>query len=793
MDGLTSLIDRGASLGISITKRKVGLRDVYDLDTSGCNTLEHSDDCPVRQFTLSHLKVVDVFLSAIERGLTYDHPAKLPAREVSFTLDEIHEMAGSQFSNPPDDEKDDFIGSDGKPFQRRRKARVGSERQSRLVFYRAAWELCRWWMESFQYIRVEGGAMSLAAFTHHQETLHNSFVDYWFIMQKQLIAVVAKHRRAYVTTYWQRLLHARARLCPGSHSLFSANIQDTTDELVSDMILSFEAYLLPVENILKAPPYNLPRYGKDNPSFLQFFGLQEHRVRDGATGQERIEEVESPKYGSVVKFMTASGRTGGIGGAKEMIVFSEAGMDGPDWDTITNQSAEALPKKGPSLLVYEGTGEHGGSFLNSLISLAEKPNSGHKLFFLCWLDDPAQRLPLAPGETQVTPLEHCQGGRQRDAEELHRIRTEFKRRVGFDKIEDPTQRLELLKRCEESLNWRKHQGMPRLKFNPLAFNMNHPTTVDDQRTTVAESVFDGYLVAELDKEFERRRALIPEGSDFPHIYPHLFNENQMPVETLHILHPRNPMMWTLVCVDPSQGTNPSSGDPSAIGCWGFLRDGSVTLLAIHDGRIPVSAQARVAMLLSKMYRSVDGSMAMISVETVDKWGQGVVREIMDMGHRSGEMPKLYHMTGALLTDVDREPGFRMDANTKNTSIQIMAEWLPMWIVDYKGFFQQAARFTKLNLNRAIVRGAKGSPDDIVTMSLQAAYIGSGMGFFRSRRIETDELPADEKLTVLVPDKPPEPPRRRTGWDEFMDEVSKHRSRAFGEEALWDDILDPVRG
>jgi hypothetical protein len=176
-----------------------------------------------------------------------------------------------------------------------------------------------------------------------------------------------------------------------------------------------------------------------------------------------------------------------------------------------------------------------------------------------------------------------------------------------------------------------------------------------------------------------------------------------------------------------------TNDPSAIGAWSFYGNGEVKLMAVHDGIVPGRMQAQIAFLLADMYRSSGGGMAMVSVDVKERWGQSVLAALIRMRNGKGEAPPLYRMRGTELgSETQNEPGFDLNVVTKSFGIQHLAQWLSQWRLDYRAIYLQLAKYGKLPraARTDAFKGQEGAPDDLVSMMLQATYIGWQWGFFR---------------------------------------------------------------
>lgn len=622
------------------------------------------------------------------------------------------------------------------------------DRMTRSEFYAFAMEHLRWFMESYLFFRPEGGGQPHPLIlTPHQLELHELFVRHWIVEQEPLYLVVAKHRKAYVTTYFGGLGLSLCILNPGTNGFLAANDWPTTEKVRRNIVKPFWDFLPPADAKEKARPFDLPLKGGDDPDDLVWHNLILVNETDPRTGQRQTLEKFSPSGGSYFTFLSAGSEKGGVSQSLDFALFTEAGIDGPNWDTNVDRTVDAFPKTKRHLLVFEGTGEHGGSFLNSLIDIAEEESSEHKLVFLRWFNDPNMRRKIPKGK-RVQPT-GTGVKRQRDAEELARIRSEFHQYYNIDQITDERVRQGLIQQLDECLYWRQTISLPRLRYNFMKFNSHHPTTLQDQRMSHGKSIFDGDMIKELEDAYEARRAAykrIPEKARPP--YPRRFPV-KLPggdlLDTVVLYHAPEKGWKYLVCVDSSEGV--PGGDDSAIGVFGFSPDGHVVLAALHSGLIDAETQARVAFALSDLYRTIGGGMAMVSVE-IERYGVAVLARLRKLRTDKNERPPLYHMRDADKPGQrDKNPGFRTDRFTRPTAIEFFGNWGRQWVIDVKEAYAQFRSFGRAPNGK--IKGL-GYPDDIVLICLQAAWIGVEWNCYRPPK---PQVVQDEVIKSLRPSDP----------------------------------------
>jgi len=267
------------------------------------------------------------------------------------------------------------------------------------------------------------------------------------------------------------------------------------------------------------------------------------------------------------------------------------------------------------------------------------------------------------------------------------------------------------------------------------------------------------------------------------------------LHTCHILHPPESGIRYLVTVDPSMGVK-KTGDPSAIMVWGFYQDSRVKLFAVNDGVLPVMMQAQIAFKFSELFRTY-GEMSTVSVENVDKYGTAVINALRKMKTPKGDKAPLYHMRApGFGSRTEIMPGFSMNPQTKTYAIQTLRSWLPLWQVDYKPWFGQLANFQQVNITKAIVRGANGIHDDLVTSSLQAAFIGVEWGAFNvpmtPNTIDRLPSPDDELPAADLNIRNQEKHHDETAMEFWIRTHKDAPKEPATMTSAWGEVLDPIR-
>lgn len=596
-------------------------------------------------------------------------------------------------------------------------------------FWQFAAEHLRWFIETYFFFNageVNSPDLRPLHFTPHQIRLHEALVKGWYINKEQTIVVVGKHRRAYVTTYSTAAITALS-LCYRVNALITANSWDVTRFIKNDMVRVYIDNLPPSGEPDKQHPFNIPIISPDADDLIQFARVKEDKSTGEITTQKR--------GGQYILFKPASSREGGVSRQLPLQLYSEAGLSGQgvNWDLISKRSANALPKQGPALVIYEGTGETGSSFINKMVKIAEDPTTSYVLKFLKWYDDPLCWLMDPERRMKIFPVGTSAKEKERDALEIERIAKAYREDHNYkDLKKHEAARHERL--LYAALRWRQYVKMPAVKYSTLEFNVDFPTTLEDMRPSVRNTVFDAYVIEDLKEAAIARLKKAEESEDplenrFPCVYP-IEGENDKVIQTLRLLRHPGVGARRVIVVDASSGLpgrDPSAAMVARFENYGKKGNSKVTIEAVHDGVVSSDALAQIALSMADIYRGPQGELPVIAIED-EKYGRSVTSALMSMRTQDGEKPRLYRMRGALRgSQVEKTPGFKMNPHSRRFGISYLRTWMRDFEMDYLPIFDQLGSFAE-NPETGFVRGMN-LHDDLVLCLVMIAYIGVEWGYY----------------------------------------------------------------